>query len=103
MFGTAQRSKNQRLINEALSLTTLEELSSMVMPIMPPTGWQTEKPWNKFLRDDVSVQAAHIGNANSSSGLTMTFLDVISLQLDTRTSYSQILTQHLQSANSELR
>lgn len=49
-----QRSKNQRLINEALSLTTLEELSSMVMPIQPPTGWEAERPWNKYLRDDVS-------------------------------------------------
>lgn len=70
-----QRSKNQRLINEALSLTNLEELCSMVMPVQPPAGWDAEKPWNKYLRDDV----------------------------DTRASYSHILKQHLQSANSELR
>lgn len=50
-----QRSKNQRLVNAALSLTHLEELSSMVLPLEPPPTWEAEAGWNKYLRNDVSV------------------------------------------------
>lgn len=62
-------------MNEALSLAGLEDLSSMVMPIQAPAGWDKSSGWSKYLRDDI----------------------------DTRTAYSDILTQHIQSANSELR
>lgn len=65
----------QRLLNNTLSLQHLEELSSMVLPIQPPAGWDAHPPWTRFLRDD----------------------------LPRRESYSQVLTMHLQSANSELR
>ncbi|GAA5946885.1 hypothetical protein JCM3765_002059 [Sporobolomyces pararoseus] len=74
------RSKNQRLINQALSLTSLEESSSMVLPIQPsplttPIWDNKQQVWSKFLRDD----------------------------LDQGEVYDLILKQHLQSANSELR
>ncbi|GAA5877726.1 hypothetical protein JCM16303_000218 [Sporobolomyces ruberrimus] len=69
------RSKNQRMINTALSLQHLEELSSMLLPIQPETTWEDHAPWTKYLRDD----------------------------LDRSEVYAQVLNQHLQSANSELR
>jgi hypothetical protein len=49
-----QRAKNQRLLNAALSIQQLEELSSMVLPIQPPSAWEDKTAWTKFLRDDVS-------------------------------------------------
>ncbi|ORY88902.1 tubulin domain-domain-containing protein [Leucosporidium creatinivorum] len=70
-----ERSKNQRLLNAALSMQHFEELSSMVLPIQPPSAWEDKAPWTKFLRDDVPRPEA----------------------------YSFVLNAHLQSANSELR
>ncbi|GAA5841691.1 hypothetical protein JCM3766R1_005153 [Sporobolomyces carnicolor] len=69
------RSRFQRILNTALSLQHLEESSSMVLPIQPPTTWRDNAPWTRFLRDD----------------------------LDRPKVYAQVLNQHLQSANSELR
>ncbi|GAA6014540.1 hypothetical protein JCM11491_004532 [Sporobolomyces phaffii] len=69
------RSQHQRLINTALSVQHLEELSSMLLPIQPPTTWAADAPWAKYLRDD----------------------------LDKPEVYAHVLNQHLQSANSELR
>ncbi|KAL8277816.1 hypothetical protein RQP46_009799 [Phenoliferia psychrophenolica] len=70
-----ERSSQQRLLNNTLSMQHLEELSSMVLPIQPPAAWDEHPPWTRFLRDD----------------------------LPKRETYSQVLTMHLQSANSELR
>ncbi|KAM0754747.1 hypothetical protein T439DRAFT_321787 [Meredithblackwellia eburnea MCA 4105] len=70
-----ERSIQQRLLNDALTLQSLEELSSIIMPIQPPSSWDDHPKWTRFLRDDVPK----------------------------RDTYSQILTTHLQSANSELR
>jgi hypothetical protein len=51
----SQRSKNQRLLNAALSMQHLEELSSMVLPIQPPVAWEDDASWTRFLRQDVSL------------------------------------------------
>ncbi|GAA5939706.1 Dml1p [Sporobolomyces koalae] len=69
------RSQYQRLVNAALSMQHLEELSSMLLPIQPATTWTDNVPWTKYLRDDLSRPEV----------------------------YSQVLNTHLQSANSELR
>lgn len=49
-----ERSQGQRLMNQALSLVGLEELSSMLLPVQPARSWEGERQWNKYLRDDVS-------------------------------------------------
>ncbi|GAA5932647.1 hypothetical protein JCM1841_000322 [Sporobolomyces salmonicolor] len=71
----SERSQAQRLLNAALSIQHLEELSSMLLPIQPPRVWEDSPEWARFLRDDISRPDA----------------------------YSQLLTTHLQSANTELR
>ncbi|GAA5907327.1 hypothetical protein JCM5296_002693 [Sporobolomyces johnsonii] len=71
----SERSQAQRLLNAALSIQHLEELSSMLLPIQPPRAWEDSPEWARFLRDDISRPDA----------------------------YSQLLTTHLQSANTELR
>ncbi|KAK4698262.1 hypothetical protein P7C70_g8020, partial [Phenoliferia sp. Uapishka_3] len=53
-----ERSIQQRLLNNALSLQHLEELSSMVLPIQPPTGWDEHPQWTRFLRDDRQQRAS---------------------------------------------
>ncbi|GAA5905693.1 uncharacterized protein JCM6883_005414 [Sporobolomyces salmoneus] len=70
------RSRNQRLINEALSVESFEEFASMLCPIQPTTPeWDDNAPWAKYLRTD----------------------------LDKTEVYNAVLNQHLQSSNSELR
>ncbi|SCZ93049.1 BZ3500_MvSof-1268-A1-R1_Chr6-2g08428 [Microbotryum saponariae] len=70
-----QRSKKQRLLNLGFSFQHLEEMSSLLLPIQPARAWQDNEPWTKFLRQDI----------------------------DRRAAYDQVLTTHLQSANTELR
>ncbi|KAJ8295731.1 hypothetical protein OF846_001090 [Rhodotorula toruloides] len=71
------RSKAQRVLNEALALVETEEYASMYLPVQPVRGWdeKREEAWRKYLRDDV----------------------------DRCESYRTVLTMHLQSAGSELR
>ncbi|KDE03252.1 hypothetical protein MVLG_06246 [Microbotryum lychnidis-dioicae p1A1 Lamole] len=70
-----ERSKKQRLLNLGFSLQHLEEMSSLLLPIQPPRAWQDNEPWTRFLRQEI----------------------------DRRAAYDQVLTTHLQSANTELR
>ncbi|GAA6062237.1 hypothetical protein JCM10212_000816 [Sporobolomyces blumeae] len=70
-----ERSQAQRLVNAALSIQHLEELSSMLLPVQPPTEWPDNAPWAQHLRPELPRSEV----------------------------YSQVLTTHLQSANSELR
>ncbi|KAI5479056.1 hypothetical protein MNV49_004338 [Pseudohyphozyma bogoriensis] len=69
------RSIAQRIVNAALSMQHLEEHSSILLPIQPSKSWEPETPWAAYLRDDLPKPAT----------------------------YSQVLTTHLQSANTELR
>lgn len=50
-----QRSKAQRVLNEALALVETEEYASMYLPVQPVRGWdeKREEAWRKYLRDDV--------------------------------------------------
>lgn len=65
---TPQRAKAQRMLNEALALIALEELSTMVLPVQPVREWQAPanlqegelrippgQMWRKHIRDDVSA------------------------------------------------
>jgi hypothetical protein len=62
-----QRSKAQRMLNEALGLVALEDFATMVLPIQPVTPWQLPadlkegelrilpgQDWRRYVRDDVS-------------------------------------------------
>ncbi|SCV67865.1 BQ2448_5476 [Microbotryum intermedium] len=75
-----ERSKKQRLLNLGFALQHLEEMSSLLLPIQPARSWKDNEPWTRFLRQD------------SFSG-----------KIDRRAAYDQVLTTHLQSANTELR
>ncbi|KAK4051838.1 mtDNA inheritance, partitioning of the mitochondrial organelle [Microbotryomycetes sp. JL201] len=70
-----QRSQTQRTLNAALSLHTLEEFSTMLLPVQPPAEWQDAAGWTRYLRQDI----------------------------DRRESYSYVLNAQLQSMNTELR
>ncbi|POY72544.1 hypothetical protein BMF94_4370 [Rhodotorula taiwanensis] len=83
-----ERAKAQRMLNEALALITLEDLSTMVLPIQPVRPWSMPdgakegelrilpgQEWRKYVRDDV----------------------------DPATAYETLRTIHLQSAGTELR
>ncbi|GAA6021336.1 hypothetical protein JCM10207_002702 [Rhodosporidiobolus poonsookiae] len=47
-----ERSRSQRLLNAALSLPSLEDLSSMVLPVQPPSPFDPTEPWARYLRQD---------------------------------------------------
>lgn len=84
------------MLNNALSIQHLEELSSMLLPIQPPSPWDGHPQWTRFLRDDVKPKPRFRLLVSQKLILSLT-------QMPKRETYSQILTSHLQSANSELR
>ncbi|GAA5868999.1 hypothetical protein JCM3774_002443 [Rhodotorula dairenensis] len=84
----SERSKAQRMLNEALALVALEDFATMVLPVQPVKPWQVPsdlkegelriapgQEWRRYVRDDV----------------------------DTATAYETLRTIHLQSAGTELR
>ncbi|GAA5976550.1 hypothetical protein JCM10908_005541 [Rhodotorula pacifica] len=84
----SERSKAQRMLNEALALVALEDFATMVLPIQPVKAWEAPadlkegelrilpgQEWRKYVRDDV----------------------------DSATAYETLRTIHLQSAGTELR
>ncbi|KAM0788396.1 hypothetical protein ACM66B_001534 [Microbotryomycetes sp. NB124-2] len=70
-----ERSQTQRTLNAALSIQSLEEFSSMLLPVQPPAAWRDEAEWTRFLRQDI----------------------------DRHETYLYVLNAQLQSMNTELR